>query len=711
MSSFGCLLLALLFTLSVPPALSENGAADAGALKSVSITTTAAGAKIIVKADGQINNYNAFTLDSPPRIVFDLIRIKSPFKTSRTVTSTAPGVMRVRHFAHPDKTRLVIDTEERYLSEYEAQPVSDGLEIHVGAKAPQPPTKAVSVPDGANRLRTVAFDSQDDGIRITIAADEEILDYTSFALDDPARIVFDLYRLKSPFTKTQILKTDSEWVKAIRHFGHPDKVRLVLDTSPVHLSSYTAESLPEGLEIIVGKIDSPARLKAEEMAGAGIDIAPPEDTGTPLAAPTPLTPMADAADTMPLSDRLTLKQTIDGAIRATIGLTSSREGTTAALALKNVQRSALLPTLGVSYSLQHSYEEVNSPLFGVVQPQNQYALVGTASQPLFAGFSLVNQYQAAKMGVDVAKLNEKLLRQSVVFTAKQGYFSLLKAQKLLTVSQLSVELLEAHKTVANNFYQVGMIPLNELLKAQVELANARQNLIVVQNSLDIAGSNLNLILRRDINTPIGIVDVTDYAPFERDIAYCLEAAEALRLEMKVSDLDVKIKGKELSISRKDYVPSIRLRSNYYFRGTDWDVNGGPGISDPYSWDVSAVVSWNFWEWGRTAQTARVRRAGLNQAELKRDDIVDNIRLEVKQAYLKTREAEKNILTVQKAIEQAKENFRISEERYKEQMVTSTDVLDAQTLLSRTMNNYYNALYDFKISKAALYRAMGQEVLE
>ena len=84
---------------------------------------------------------------------------------------------------------------------------------------------------------------------------------------------------------------------------------------------------------------------------------------------------------------------------------------------------------------------------------------------------------------------------------------------------------------------------------------------------------------------------------------------------------------------------------------------------------------------------------------------------MKQAYLKTKESEKNIATVEKAIEQAKENFRINQERYREQAATSTDVLDAQTLLSRTMTNYYNALYDFKISKASLYLAMGQEALE
>ena len=72
---------------------------------------------------------------------------------------------------------------------------------------------------------------------------------------------------------------------------------------------------------------------------------------------------------------------------------------------------------------------------------------------------------------------------------------------------------------------------------------------------------------------------------------------------------------------------------------------------------------------------------------------------------------KNITTIETAIEQARENVRINEERYKEQVATSTDVLTAQTLLFSTMNNYYRALYDFQISKASLNREMGQETFE
>ena len=92
-------------------------------------------------------------------------------------------------------------------------------------------------------------------------------------------------------------------------------------------------------------------------------------------------------------------------------------------------------------------------------------------------------------------------------------------------------------------------------------------------------------------------------------------------------------------------------------------------------------------------------------------LLDKIQREVKQAWLKADEFEKNIVTVQSAIEQAREGFRISEALFKEQMATSTDVLDARTQLSETMTRYYNALYDFQIAAAALDRATGKPSID
>jgi len=106
-----------------------------------------------------------------------------------------------------------------------------------------------------------------------------------------------------------------------------------------------------------------------------------------------------------------------------------------------------------------------------------------------------------------------------------------------------------------------------------------------------------------------------------------------------------------------------------------------------------------------------KKSRRSQAMLNRSKIEDSIQFSVTQAYLQMQTSEKNIITVEAAIEQAKENVRINEERYKEQVATSTDVLTAQTLYFRTMNNYYRALYDFQIAKASLHREMGQEIFE
>jgi len=85
---------------------------------------------------------------------------------------------------------------------------------------------------------------------------------------------------------------------------------------------------------------------------------------------------------------------------------------------------------------------------------------------------------------------------------------------------------------------------------------------------------------------------------------------------------------------------------------------------------------------------------------------DQIALEIKNAYLTLQEAESQIVVSQKVIDQARENFRISEARYKERVARSTEVLDAQTLLTKAESEYANALADYNISSVRLQRAMG-----
>ena len=412
-------------------------------------------------------------------------------------------------------------------------------------------------------------------------------------------------------------------------------------------------------------------------------------------------------------------QTIEAALEANLGLKQSREEVNAALATKKARTTNFLPTFSARYGYIRRDQPTSQALIGqqgqaldvIINPEDEYNFVTSFSQPIFTGFTLINQYKIASLGLDVAEISEKLTRQDVILDAKNAYFSILKSQKLMTVAEDTVKQVTAQKEVAENMYQVGMSPLNDLLQSQVQLANDKQRFITAQNNLEISKSQFNTLLRRPVNAPVAIVDILDYTPFEHDINYCLTQASQNRLELQVADLEVQIAEKDYEVSKGNYYPSIDLTGNWTRRGTEWDVDGGDGISDKKFWDIRATATWDFWQWGRTRYGVKEKLSRLSQAKYRKEDIVDNIELEVKQAFLRTKETEKNITTIEKAIEQAKENLRITEERYKEQVSTTTDVLVAQTLLTETMTNYYNALYDFKIAKAVLYRAIGQEILE
>ena len=107
-------------------------------MMSVSATPLKKNVAINVKADGTITNYKSFTIsETPPRIVYDIYKLKSPFKGEQRIAVKSDQVRKIRHFGHPDKIRIVVETNKAYLSKYSARPVDNGLVIYVG-QAPPP---------------------------------------------------------------------------------------------------------------------------------------------------------------------------------------------------------------------------------------------------------------------------------------------------------------------------------------------------------------------------------------------------------------------------------------------------------------------------------------------------------------------------------------------------------------------------------------------
>jgi outer membrane protein len=417
---------------------------------------------------------------------------------------------------------------------------------------------------------------------------------------------------------------------------------------------------------------------------------------------------------------LTLEASIDIALKNSIVINIAKEGSKGATAQKREAITGFLPKFNTSYSYQRLNEAPFMKFVGVPPPlnaiipngteliagtQNNYNWAIEATQPLFAGGGILANYQANSIGEDAAHLEETAKYQDVVQEVKVAYFNILRAQRIQDATRQSVEMLGAHRDVAENYFNVGMIPKNDLLHAEVELANGKQALVRAKNAVELAKSSFNTVLKRKIFAPVEVVDILAYHPLNQSFEECLNVAQKTRPELKISSLKAAQAGKLVRIAQSDYFPTLSLVGNYSRFGDNPSVSGSD-YQDTESWYVVAVASWNFWEWGKTKFRVDASKAKENQAIEASKELNDQVTLEIKNAYLILQETESQIVVWQKVIEQAEENFRISEERYKERVATSTEVLDAQTLLTKAKSEYANALGDYNVNYARLQRAMG-----
>ena len=408
---------------------------------------------------------------------------------------------------------------------------------------------------------------------------------------------------------------------------------------------------------------------------------------------------------------LTLEESVKIALERSLTIHSAVEG----IAGSEYRRKEAITSFLPLWTGQYAYTRYSYPAFvgnfggsvtGITRTSspNVYNFNTTVSQPLFTGGLNLANYRSAKLGVDLSKTNVETVKRDLVLQVRVGYFIILRAEKFLDVAQQQVKQFEAQLEVTKAFFDVGIIAKNDVLQAEVRLANARQTLVRAGNDLAVAKSSFNNLLRREINTPLEVVDILAYKAFPLSYEQSIEEALRLRPEIKTAQLSIEQAKEGVKVARSGYFPTINLAGNYSRSSEDYTTFGDIRSE---RWNIQALATFTLWNWGNTAFKVGENKVKVTQAEDSKTQLVESITLEVKNDYLNMLVAEKNLSVAEKAIEQAEENLRMNEERYKYQVATQTDVLDAVTLLAQARVNYYGALSDFNVAKAQLERAMGR----
>ena len=362
---------------------------------------------------------------------------------------------------------------------------------------------------------------------------------------------------------------------------------------------------------------------------------------------------------------------------------------------------------GISISASHTtqrggYDDLHQDTTGLWTKGigNNHANSLSASLPIFTGGKLSGTIKQAKANYQYNEVGVQRTYNEMRSTVTDGYFKMLQADNLQKLNAESVTRLEDHLKNVQAQYDVGVVAKVDVLRSQVELANAKQTLIQAENSYQVAEANMIKIVGLPMDTTLQLDNLLVYNAYDKNMDDCLAYAAEHRPELMQAKYNVDAAKGALMVARSGHMPQVAASATQQWSDSNWpgDENG--------KWGVGVNVSLNVFDTGVTLSKIHGAEADLKKAEETYRDTVNAVNLDVRSNYLGLREAEKRISTTKLAVEQADEDYRIAQLRYMSGVGTNTDVLDAQVALTQAKTNYTQALYDYNTSKTALETSIG-----
>ncbi len=335
--------------------------------------------------------------------------------------------------------------------------------------------------------------------------------------------------------------------------------------------------------------------------------------------------------------------------------------------------------------------------------QDKFLTYGvTANQLLYDFGKTSSSIDAAKYSLRAREIETTRARNRAALQFTIAYYNLLEAEKLLLVANEDVQRYEAHKNDAEVRFNAGVVTKNEVLEADVKLADSRQRYVTADNLRSLRASQVNSLLQRPLNEPVPTEEVTKTPSTGITLDEAWAVAEAESPEIKVIDATIASKREDVKATQAEYMPNFFLSGGYQYQENEFMIY-------PRNWTLIAGVNFNLFSGGATSSRVHIGKSELQALTVNREKIVDAVRLDVKSAYLDLQSSSQRIEVMKTSVAQAEENLRLQRLRYQEGVGTALEVLDAVTLLTAAQSDSWRAQYDFERAEAGLLYAMGRDL--
>jgi outer membrane protein len=314
------------------------------------------------------------------------------------------------------------------------------------------------------------------------------------------------------------------------------------------------------------------------------------------------------------------------------------------------------------------------------------------------------QCRAAELGKEISKLKALRVRQQVVCSVTEAFFNVLRAFKAVEIVEESLRQAKAHVMVAEKFHVEGMVDRNDVLRGKLQVAELEHASIRTRNGVECATAALNLLMGAEIGRRTEVAPPPAETESRISLHACLLCAAEGRPEISIVKKAVQAMAAGRSVAWSGHFPRIFARGG--FRWVDDDYQSHKDI-----WSGEVGIEMVLFAGGRVHAGVRMANAKLRQAEIRAKHCCDAIAFEIKLSFLALSESRKRMHVMGKAIEQAMENQRLVGNRYRNNVASSTDVVDAEALLLRAKMTRMTALYDSRVSKARLEQAVAASLAD
>jgi outer membrane protein TolC len=377
-------------------------------------------------------------------------------------------------------------------------------------------------------------------------------------------------------------------------------------------------------------------------------------------------------------------------------------------------RSGLFPQLRLTGRVAYQSDVPEFVVPFIAQPlfpsiTNTYATRLTLQQNLFTGFRIRGSLSMAEAGAHASEHELRRDRSDLVLTVTSAYWNLYRAERLRDVLGQSFGQISAHLRDVTALREKGLATEADVLKVETQLSDVRVRLIQARGAMKLSQMTLNSLTGDPLERPVRAVEdpMSDSGSLSpADIDSVVSVARSQRPEIAALKERKVMQEAALTAAQGGWYPAVSLVANLDY------ARPHPRVIPPKdqwesTWDVGVQIQWNIWDWFATASQTEQARAQMTQAEAALQQTNDAVALEAAQAAFAVEEARERTLASGLGERQAMESFRIAREKFALGMLSSTDLLDAETALLHARLTDAQARTEYAIQRERFRRAVGE----